>query len=493
MVSDAPTCEAKLPSVLVIDDDPLVSVVVRRAMENMPHRMQTAYDGHTAMQELESRPPDLIVLDNMLPDCMGIEVLTRIHELAPQVPVLFVTARGSGSTAIEAMKLSAFDYLPKPLDPSKLRTQITRALSLRTLLQSPAGLDVSRAGEESYVDPQPVSDALVGECSAMQTVFKAIGKVAQQDVPVLLRGEHGTGKEAMAREIHRHSRRIDGPFVKVHCPGLDERRFGEELFGSSSSATPGAIERASGGTLLLQEVGRLSMASQGKLLQVLREGKYQPRGVDTPQTLPCRIIAITTDDLESQVRNGDFRSDLYYTLNSFVITLPPLRQRHGDMPLLIHHTLRKLGHIAAGFGISQPRVSDDAMAVLCKHLWPGNIDELESVLKRAMVEQKGHILVAEDLKRAMADDPVISSTQEWEGSKFATDWASFTQLRIDSGTDTLHLEATEEMERKLFDRVLMHTGGNQAHAARLLGITRASLRKKLRQYGMQASRLADEA
>jgi two-component system nitrogen regulation response regulator GlnG len=255
----------------------------------------------------------------------------------------------------------------------------------------------------------------------------------------------------------------------------------------------GAIERASGGTLLLQEVGRLNMASQGKLLQVLREGKYQPRGVDGHRTLPCRIIAITTDDLESLVRSGEFRSDLYYTLNSFVITLPPLRQRHGDMPLLIHHTLRKLGHIAAGFGISQTRVSDDAMAVLCKHLWPGNIDELESVLKRAMVEQKGHILVAEDLKRAMADDPVLTSTQECESSKYGTDWASFTQLRIDSGTDSLHLEATEEMERKLFDRVLMHTGGNQAHAARILGITRASLRKKLRQYGMQASRLADEA
>lgn len=493
MVSDAPTCEAKLPSVLVIDDDPLVSVVVRRAMEHVPHRMQTAYDGQSAMLELESRPPDLIVLDNMLPDCMGIEVLSRIHELAPEVPVLFITARGSGSTAIEAMKLSAFDYLPKPLDAGKLRTQITRALSLRSLLQSPAGLDLTLTGDETYADPPPVSDALVGECPAMQTVFKAIGKVAQQDVPVLLRGEHGTGKEAMAREIHRHSRRLDGPFVKLHCPGLDERLFDEELFGHIGSATLGAIERASGGTLLLQEVGRLNMASQGKLLQVLREGKYQPRGVDGPRTLPCRIIAITTDDLESLVRSGEFRSDLYYTLNSFVITLPPLRQRHGDMPLLIHHTLRKLGHIAAGFGISQTRVSDDAMAVLCKHLWPGNIDELESVLKRAMVEQKGHILVAEDLKRAMTDDPVLTTTQECETSKYGTDWASFTQLRIDSGTDSLHLEATEEMERKLFDRVLMHTGGNQAHAARILGITRASLRKKLRQYGMQASRLADEA
>lgn len=477
---------------LVIDDDPLVSVVVRRAMENVPHRMQTAYDGHSAIVELESRPPDLIVLDNMLPDCQGIEVLTRIHELAPQVPVLFVTARGSGSTAIEAMKLSAFDYLPKPLDPTKLRTQITRALSLRMLLESETGFEALEGGWKHSADAETLSDALVGECQAMQTVFKAIGKVALQDVPVLIRGEHGTGKEAMAREIHRHSRRAEGPFIKVHCPGLCERRFDEELFEHPNSTSRGAIDQAKGGTLLLQEVGRLTMASQGKLLQLLREVKYQPRGVDASQILPCRVVAITTDDLESLVRNGEFRSDLYYILNSFVITLPPLRQRHGDMPLLIHHTLRKLGHIAEGFGISQTRISDDAMAVLSKHLWPGNIDELESVLKRAMVEQKGHILVADDLKRTMADEPVVANAAEHESLKFVTDWVSFTQLRFDGGTDTLYLEATEEMERKLFDRVLVHTSGNQAHAARILGITRASLRKKLRQYGMHASRLAEE-
>lgn len=483
-----------LPVVLVIDDDPLVSVVVRRAMERIAHRMFSAHDGYSGIREVEQKRPDLIVLDNMLPDCLGIEVLSQIHDLAPNVPVIFVTARGSGSTAIEAMKLSAFDYLPKPLDPSKLRPQLERALSLRSLLQSTAkSANGSQAPEPpgpSSPPDKPATDALVGECPAMQHVFKAVGKVAMQDVPVLLRGEHGTGKESMAREIHRHSHFSAGPFEKLFCPSRSDEQLERELFGHDGIG--GIIERAAGGTLLLQEIGSLSLASQGLLFQVLRDGTYYDVTSGATKPLPCRLMAITTDDLEALVRKGEFRSDLYYLLTSFVITLPPLRQRHGDLPLLISHTLEKLSHIAAGFGIDFTRVSDDAMKVLCRHLWPGNIDELESVLKRAMVEQKGHILVAEDMKRAMAEDPVVATSGDvGDSAKFATDWAAFTQMRIDSGTDDLHSDAIEEMERKLFARVLGHTSGNQAQAARLLGITRASLRKKLRQYGMSAQQMAD--
>ena len=457
-------------------------------MERIAHRMFSAHDGDSGIREIEQRRPDLIVLDNLLPDCLGIDVLNRIHELAPNVPVIFVTARGSGSTAIEAMKLSAFEYLPKPLDPSKLRRQVERALALRSLLQTNVDkqypLDAfPPLHQVDYLNEPRVSDALVGECPAMQQVFKAVGKVAMQNVPVLLRGEHGTGKEAMAREIHQHSRFSQGPIVKVYCPGRTDLQFEQELLGHADC--PGALQQAAGGTLILQEIGTLGLASQGLLLQVLREGGNSTSPDSGSSALPCRIMAITTDDLEAAVRNGTLRSDFYYMLNSFVITLPPLRQRHGDIPLLISHTLEKLSHIAAGFGIEQTRVSDDAMAVLCKHLWPGNIDELESVLKRAMVEQKGHILVAEDMKRAMAVEAVVTTQTEHENSAQATNWSSFVQLRIDSGTDTLHSEAIEEMERKLFNLVLSHTSGNQAQAARILGITRASLRKKLRIYSMQ--------
>lgn len=479
------------PVVLVIDDDPLVSVVVRRALDGVVHRMHTALDGETGLREVIDKAPDLVVLDNVLPDGLGVNVVAKIHEHAPDVPILFITARGSGSTAIEAMKLCAFDYLPKPLEPAKLRQQIQRALSLRELLQNDSRASLGNPSAAPTDPPaEPVSDALVGECPAMQAVFKAIGKVALLDVTVLLRGEHGTGKEAIAREIHKHSRYSSGPFVRLHCQGLDETRLEEELFGREATSTseelPGRIAEAAGGTLLLQEIGRLPMAIQARLLQAIRDGLYQPAGSIRTHSLNCRLLAITSDDLETLVRNGDFRSDLYYALSSFVITLPPLRQRRGDLPLLVQHSIGKLKAIASGFNIERPMVSDEAMRALCNHVWPGNIDELESVLKRALVEQKGHLLLAGDLLQLMSGDPVLASAEDTADTKFTTDWAAFAQMRIETGGDTLHADAVAETERKLFARVLRHTGGNQAHAARLLGITRASLRKKLRLYGMTA-------
>lgn len=457
-------------------------------MDGIEHRMRTALDGQLGLDAITAEVPDLIVLDNILPDGLGVDVLERIHSLAPQVPVLFVTARGSGSTAIEAMKLCAFDYLPKPLDPSKLKNQIRRALTLRQMVATQS--DANGAAEPSAAAPVEPPEALVGECPAMQAVFKAIGKVASQDVAVLLRGEHGTGKESIAREIHRHSSRSSGPLLKIHCPAFDERQLELEIFGTDDQ--PGLIDKAAGGTLVLQEIGGISLSLQSKLLPVFRDRVYLPVGSGAQKRVDARIISITGESLEARVRNGDFRSDLYYTLDAFVITLPPLRQRRGDLPLLVRHSLTKLASIYRGFGVDAPRVSDEAMQSLCSHVWPGNIDELESVLKRALVEQKGHILLAADLREVFSGDPVVQATDDSDDGQFMTDWVSFTQLRIDGGTDTLHSDAIEETERKVFARVLRHTGGNQAHAARLLGITRASLRKKLRMYSM-AARPSDDA
>ncbi|MEN1678941.1 MAG: sigma-54 dependent transcriptional regulator [Planctomycetota bacterium] len=487
---NAAASNAELPaSVLVIDDDPLVSVVVERALEGVDFRLRTAYDASQGIEEVRAERPDLIVLDNVLPDGLGVDFVGRIHEAAPEAPILFVTARGSGSTAIEAMKLCAFDYLPKPLEPAKLRRQIQRALAHRRMLSGDYAGVVSRPAIDSATPPRSPEGALVGECPAMQSVFKAIGKVALLDVAVMLRGEHGTGKESIAREIHRHSSAADGPVVRLHCSGMEEARLDEELFGRATPAgqpTVGKIAEATGGTLLLQEVGRLPLLIQAKLLHAVRDGHYEPVGAKQAQRVECRIIAISSDDLESLVRSGAFRSDLYYALSSFMITLPPLRQRMSDLPLLVEHSLRKLQNIAAGFGVERPMVSEEAMRALCTHLWPGNIDELESVMKRAMVEQKGHLLLAADLQKTINVDPVVKPTEASRDAKNSTDWAEFARMRIESGVDTLHSDATEEMERKLFARVLQHTGGNQSHAARLLGITRASLRKKLRLYGMTA-------
>lgn len=485
MVSEA-TQAADL-KILVIDDDPLVMVVVRRALEGMPHRLFSAPDGASGVNEVESVRPDVVILDNVLPDGLGLDWLGRIHEIAANTPVLFVTARGSGSAAIEAMKQCAFDYLPKPLDPQKLRATLNRAVSLKRVLERQRSLSrlTDTAPSPSGGEREgPVS--LVGDCPAMQLVFKAIGKVALQDIAVLIRGEHGTGKEAVAREIHSHSGRKDGPLVKLHCRGLDEQRLERELFGEAErSDNPCRIELAAGGTLVLQEVGGLSLPLQSKLLRAVRDGYFERAGgFSEPRPVECRIIAITTEDLENKARAGAFRSDLFYALSSFTISMPPVRQRHGDLRLLVENGLRKLRPVASAFGVSEPQVSDEAMSALGSHLWPGNIDELESVLKRALIEQNGNILLPHDLIEAVAGESAVPSTPR--ASRYATDWGRFAELRIEAGGDTLHSDAIEETERKLFARVLRHTRGNQAQAARILGITRASLRKKLRLYGMVA-------
>ena len=467
----------------MIDDDPLVSVVVRRAMEGIEHRLFTAADGRTGIEEVSARQPDLVVLDNILPDGLGVEALTKIHELAPRVPILFVTARGSGGTAIEAMKLSAFDYLPKPLEPAKLRAQIDRALTLRQLVQTePDEAPSDPFAPETAAIPGDASNTLVGECAPMQAVFKAIGKVATQDVAVLVRGEHGAGKESVAREIHRHSHRADGPLIKLYCRGWDDARLSEELFGERQGR-PGRIAEAEGGTLVLQEVGSLSAPMQARLLQAVRDGVYTPTGESNEHQTGCRFIAITSEDIESKTRAGEFRSDLYYALSSFVIELPPLRQRRGDLPLLVDHTLRKLSTIAKAYGVEHARVSDEVMRALCNHLWPGNLDELESVLKRSLVEQKGNLLLASELFPDTAESVVTAPAND-ASPLDGTDWRTFVDLRLEAGADTIHAEAVAEAEQKVFKRVLRHTRGNQAQAARLLGITRASLRKKLRMYGM---------
>lgn len=487
MTSETPTDNEKPVVVLVVDDDPLVPIIVHRALDGVPHRIDSALDGASGLSKARAHPPDLIILDNVLPDGLGLESLPMLHRLSPDTPILFVTARGSGGAAIEAMKNCAFDYLPKPLDPQKLRSQITRALSLRKARQElDEQADAAPSQGANATTAQPAD--LVGDCPAMQSVFKAIGKVALQDISVLISGEHGSGKQSVAKAIHHNSENAAGPLVSLSCSGLSEERLEEEIFGREPTGGQGAcggLREASGGTLVLQEVGEVPLPLQTKLLTALRDRRYTTiDGHEAP--VECRLVAITTEDLEAKSRARQFRSDLYYTLSSFVINLPPVRQRHGDLPLLVEQIIKKLLPIARRFGVENPYVSPDAMKALESHLWPGNIDELESVLKRSLIEQKGNILLASDLITAVSGGSAVPASPGPGASRYSTDWSAFAELRLDSNGDTLHADAIEEMERKLFERVLRHTRGNQAQASRRLGITRASLRKKLRLYGMTA-------
>lgn len=466
-------------TVLLIDDDPLASVVVREALHESGVQVVARLTGTEGIAYAQHEQPDVIVLDHLLPDTSGIEVLASLQRDVPTCPIVFATSDKTGGTAIQAMKLGAFDYLTKPFELGRLRSLVERATQLSATLRTPAR-------ELSALEPlSEAAGQLVGECPAMQSVFKAIGTVAMHDVSVLLAGEQGTGKETVARAIHENSRATAGPFVKLHCPSYDPDQLEQQLFGevslNASATNRGRLAQAHGGTLLLEEVGALPLPTQGRLLNVLREGVIESEAGGSPTPLDFRMIASTSTELEGLVRAGVLRSDLYYMLSSFVIRLPPLRQRVGDLPLLIEQLLANLvTNNSAGESIPLV-ITDESLQQLCSHTWPGNIDELQSVLRRATVESKGGIALPETFVKAIGRDPVVSQDNDEYSSIYTTDWDIFARHRIERGADSLYQEATLETDRKLLARVLEHTEGNQAHASRILGITRTSLRKKLRQ------------
>jgi len=486
VTASAPKCGVALakPSnhsanVLVIDDDPMASVVVRQALDGSDVRVASHLTGEEGIEYALAELPDVIVLDHLLPDTSGTEVLARLQRDAPTCPVVFVTSDKTGGTAIEAMKLGAFDYLTKPFELPRLRSLVERALRLSSTLRTPVQ-------KLSAIEPfgGPLGE-LVGECPAMQTVFKAIGTVAMHNVSVLLAGEQGTGKETVAQAIHDNSRTPGGPFVKLHCPSYDPDQLEQQLFGEvpldSAVRNRGRLAQAHGGTLLLEEVGSLPLPTQGRLLNVLREGVIESETGGSPTPIDFRMIASTSTELEGLVRAGVLRSDLYYVLSSFVIRLPPLRQRAGDLPLLIEQLLPNLSAIDTPDDATPLVITDESLQLLCGHTWPGNIDELQSVLRRASVESKSRVALPETFVKAIGRDPVVSHDTDEYASVYSTDWDTFAKHRIERGADSLYQEATLETDRKLLARVLEHTEGNQAHAARILGITRTSLRKKLRQ------------
>ena len=364
---------------------------------------------------------------------------------------------------------------------------MSRAVELKTVLSQ------SKAKPETDISvPVGNPSYLVGETPPMQEVFKAIGKSAGLNIPVLIRGENGTGKESVARAIHDHSAFSAGPFIKLHCPAFDEPRFEAELFGihdaRGHNSQIGKIQLAAEGTLMLQEIGNLPLSMQTKILQAVREGVFDPIGSETSMPVRCRVLMTSSQDLERRAREGHMRADLYYLLSAFVIALPPLRQRRDDLPLLIDHLLKHSDSQGSGDPTDTPQVSQEALERLCKHTWPGNIDELYSALKRSLIDAKGNTILADTLNESLTREPVLEESRDREnGSR--TDWSTFVDLRVDAGVSDLYSDALSEMERRLLPRILQHTSGNQAQAAKILGITRTSLRKKLRQLNINVQHI----
>src|SRR5271154_4494648 len=377
---------------LLIDDDPtLIQEQVRQAFPPPEHRVEVAGTGAAGLGCVRTNAPDVILLDLRLPDQSGMDVFQQIRRIDARIPVIFITMAKGADAAIEAMKHGAYDYLFKPLDLHQLRRVVGEALEVARRMREPAVL------AESAPDPD-MDGAIVGSCPAMREVYKAIGRVAAQNVPVLITGESGTGKELVARAIYQHGPRAKAPFLALNCAAIPEQLLESELFGHEKGAFTGAdrrrigkFEQCHGGTLFLDEIGDMPLALQAKILRLLQEQSFERIGGNEMVQTDVRLIAATHRDLTAWSAEGKFRPDLYYRLGVFTIHLPPLRERGDDLPLLVRYYLRRFSR-ELGREISE--VAPEALEQLRNNPWPGNIRELQSALKQALLQASGTILLS---------------------------------------------------------------------------------------------------
>ena len=438
--------------ILVVDDELILRESLARWLERDGHAVETAASGEEALAKCRAARYEILLLDIKLEGMSGLEVLRRVKEDDPDTAVIMITAYGSIPTAIEAMKHGAADYLLKPFEPEELGVVIENLLRRQ-----------QEARETLYLRERVAEAArfenLIGQSPAMQEVFHLIADVAPTDAPVLLDGETGTGKGLAARAVHSLSARREGPFVAVHCAAIPETLMESELFGHRKGAFTdaketkrGRLEMAHGGTLFLDEIGEVGMRTQIDLLRVLEDGVFYRVGGTQPLEADFRVVAATNLDLDRAVREGRFREDLFYRLNVVRITMPPLRRRKQDIPLLAEHFLRRYA-LEARRPIE--RIGRDALDALMVYDWPGNVRELENAIERAVVVGKGPQIRAEDLPIGRPSLPAAPAVR------------------------------LEEVEREHIRRVLDESGWNITRCARLLGIDRSTLYGKIRRYGLR--------
>lgn len=480
-----------MTSILVIDDDRSVRHLVSKAFVGDGVVVETAANVEDGLKLLAERRPaiDVCLLDIMLPGVSGLEAVERFQQLDPKLPIIFITSMNSSDTAIEAMSRGAYDYIVKPLDLSHLQELVSRAIEIRRKMLVPVGV-------AQDTNEQVDGEQILGTSLQMQEVYKAIGRVASQDVTVLVQGESGTGKELVARAVYQHSKRSERPFLAVNCAAIPAPLLESELFGYEKGAFTGAdrrrigkFEQCNGGTIFLDEIGDMPAELQSKMLRLLQQQEFSRVGGNETIKTDVRIIAATNQDLEKLVESGDFREDLYYRLKGFLICLPPLRERGDDIVMLVQRFLTRFNK---QLGKEIATVSPEVMAIFKKYRWPGNVREFENVMRQAMLQATGSVLQPEFLP-ALACYDVATIADEADRRQHITDLADFVEERLASGTNNLYAETIEFVERFLLPSVLRTTEGNQSQAATLLGITRGSLRNKIRSLNISIEQVVSVA
>jgi DNA-binding NtrC family response regulator len=445
--------------ILVVDDEPISRDNLALALRRHGHETATAASGADALALLQDGDFDMVLTDLMMEGMDGLALLRAVKERLPDVEVVVITGYPTVDTAVEAMRAGAYDYLAKPYRIDEARLLVHKALEKRRLRQ-----EVARLREQLMDRTLPVP--LLGEAPCMQELKRTIARIAPSDVNVLILGETGTGKEVAARMVHLFSRRSDGRFLAINCGAFNEELLESELFGHEQGAFSGAtrqkkglFEAAEGGTLFLDEVGEMSLAMQVKLLRSVQERTIRRVGGTADIPVDVRLVAATNKDLRTEVEAGRFRQDLYFRLNVLVLNMPPLAQRLADLPLLAHYFAEKA---ARESGRPAPRISAEVLDTLSRYAFPGNVRELQNIVERAVVFCTGDEILRSHLSPELLDAP-MHVVRAGERQPMTL----------------------EECEQEQIAWTLEHTGGNRTLAAKLLGIDRASLWRKMKRHGLQ--------
>lgn len=460
----------EVKQVLVADDEENLRRVLKAQLQHDGYEVHTVGDGAAALDAMSEHHIDVLITDLRMPKLDGMKVLKAVSDRFPHVPVIMITAHGTVDTAVEALKLGAFDYVTKPFDRAELRRVVSKAARTRELSQKHVSGDPSERGRYR----------IIGQSEPMRRVYDLIEKVADTPSTVLITGESGTGKELIARALHENSSRKDKPFVSVNCAAIPPDLLESELFGYEKGAftgavtsKPGRFELAHSGTLFLDEIGEIPVSMQVKLLRALQEQQFERVGGIKTITVNVRLIAATNRDLKARIAEGDFREDLYYRLNVVHVHLPPLRDRPSDIPLLIEHFVQqfnaKLEREVTGF-------EPEALRLLDRHGWPGNIRELENVVERCMIFAEDGDVGAQHLPAEVLEVDVDAPRGLVAGIE---------AVPGETGLKEAVRKATSKLEREFIARALEQTGGNVTHTARLLKISRKSLQNKMKELGLR--------
>ncbi|MFA5848262.1 MAG: sigma-54 dependent transcriptional regulator [Bacteroidales bacterium] len=457
---------------LIVDDEQSVRYSFKKLLNSPHYTIIEASNATEAIDSFRTVKPDLVILDIEMPGKDGIQVLKEMNEINPNIPVIIITAYGSGDRVIKAMKYGAYEYIEKPFDIPKLIFVIEEALKN----SSKDEVKADEAQQKRKIGITHGEETLVGESNAIKDVFKLIGRVATSDASILIVGESGTGKELVARAIHKYSDRAGKQFIAINCAAIPEPLLESELFGYEKGSFTGAdrqkqgkFEEANNGTLFLDEIGDMSLSLQAKLLRILQEGTFERVGGTKTIKVDARIVAATNRNLENDIINKLFREDLYYRLKVITISLPPLRMRKEDIPLLTEHFLIK--H-SKGVKNEIPVLMPEASQRLIDYQWPGNIRELENVIKRAVILAKGSLISPELLFEGI-EKPVIPNTNE-KARLF-----SYINQKILERQGEIYKLAIDEFEKDLLQWALTKVNGNQVQAAKLLGISRVMLHERM--------------